>query len=326
MMKYNIRQILCVIVSIACLVSCEDTTLKSPKADFNIDKSDLNVNESMMIEFKGEAESVVVFTGDDKHIYDSLSVSHTGFIVNKGRFSYAYEKPGRYQVVCVASNYDVGAVNLLRDTSSIWVTVIDDQTEIERISCPQILYDEVFAQKCDNDEWLMNLPRKVKFKTAQITTKLEQRLDIYMSSLTSQIDVDSVAYNEKTKYDLAQPLDIKVTSDFGTERSYQLFTQYIPEFKTLKVNGVAAKLLRSEYDYTAFEMHVTLPASTDLSALSMEFTNYTEHDEVWIGDAPLSSGATVNANSDVEFVLKSHIEGREDLAIESRTKLLITTE
>ena len=86
------------------------------------------------------------------HDYELREQSNTGFVVNKNLFTYSYATPGTYKVVCVASTYTDGATDLKRDTCSYTVTVIDDQTEIENISCPQIVYDEVFAERRVADE------------------------------------------------------------------------------------------------------------------------------------------------------------------------------
>ncbi len=290
-----IINILLVICASLFVISCENEEAPDPQAAITVDKLLLKINESMVIRFTGIADQAVVYTGDNMHEYELRDQSNTGFVVNKGLFTYAYTVPGRYKVVCVASTYTDRATDLKRDTCSYTVTVIDNETEIEKISCSQVLYDEVFADKLENDEWLMLLPRKVKYNTSTPSISLSQKLRFYIHSDSTKIFINDKEFSNTsaTKYNLSTPLDITVKSHYGTVRPYKLYTMYYPEFNTFKMLGATGTLVRTEFDYSSFDMEVTLPVGTDISSVKPEFTMFSATDKVYIGDAEQISGSTV---------------------------------
>ncbi len=293
--------------------ACEEEPVPAPQAAMTVNKNQFAINESMVINFTGIAEQAVIYTGDDMHDYELRNQSNTGFVVNKGLFTYAYSAPGTYKVVCLASTYADLAADLKRDTCSYIVTVVDDQTEIEKLSCPQVLYDEVYAEKLPDDEWLMVLPRKVKYNTATPSIALTQRLRFYIQSDSTKVFVNGAEYSNTTRYNLSEPVDILVKSHHGTERPYKLYTIYYPEFETFKLAGVAGNLVRNEYDYSSIELQVTLPAGTDAGSLIPEFTLYSAADKVYIGDAEQTSGiSAVDFTQEVTYRLVSMVDtGKE---------------
>lgn len=322
-MKINIKLLLgmCLILF---MVSCEDENARPPHAEMNINKLQLTVNESMVINFTGTADQTVVYTGDDMHDYNLRDQSNTGFVMNKDLFTYAYSVPGIYKVVCVASTYTDLATDLKRDTCSYTVTVIDNETEIERLSCPQVLYDEVFAKKMENDEWLMTLPRKVKYSTSTPSISLSQRLRFYIPSDSTKVFLNGKAYSNTSKYDLSTPIDIQVKSNYGTIRPYKLYTLYYPEFNVFTLAGSKGTLSRSEFDYSTFEMNVTLPAGTDIRNLVPEFTLYSATDKVYIGDTEQISGvSTVDFTNDVTYRLVSTVPGNPTMEAVSTIKVSV---
>lgn len=307
------------------LCSCENNEVADPVAAVEVNKHQFQINESMIIHFTGSADQVVVFTGDDMHDYGLRSESNTGFVVNKGLFSYSYAQPGTYKVVCVASSYSDGAIGLKRDICSFTVSVVDDETEIEQLSCPQILYDEVFAGRLENDEWLMRLPRRVKYNNATPAISLSQRLRFYIQSDSTQVVVSNKQYAETDKYDLSSTLDIVLTSHFGTVRPYRLHTLYYPEFKSFKLMGVDGVIVRNEFDYSTLTLAITLPAGTDVSRLKPEFTTYSATDKVYIGDTEqFSETSEVNFTGAISYRLVSTLDGRAELSAETTLKVQLT--
>jgi hypothetical protein len=254
----------------------------------------------------------------------SNSQSNTGYVVNKGVFTYSFSTPGVYKVVCVASTYTDLATELKQDTCSRIVTVIDDVTEINRISCSQVLYDEVFADKMENDEWLMKLPRKVKYNNQTPSISLSQKLNFYIDSDSTKIVVNGAKYSSSTKYDLSNALDILVKSNYGTERLYKLHTIYYPEFETFKLAGVEAAFVRNAYDYSTFELQITLAPGTDLSNLVPEFTMTGSTEKAYIGNVEQISGtSTVDFSQNTVYRLVSTSAGNSAVEAEATVRVEI---
>lgn len=307
------------------MIACEEETATTPRATITVNKNQFTINESMIIQFTGVADQVAIYTGDDMHNYDLREQSNTGFVVNKKLFTYSYSTPGVYKVVCLASTYTDGATDLKRDTCSFDVTVIDDRTEIERISCPRIIYDEVFAEKHAGDEWLMRLPRKIKSGNSTPAISLSQRLRFYIQSDSTKIYVNGNEYSSTTQYNLSEPVDILVTSDFGTTRPYKLYTLNYPEFTSFKLQGVEGTLVRNEYDYSTFELQVTLPQDTETSHLVPEFTTSSPSEKVYIEDMEqLSATSAVDFTRNITYRLISTLSGKPDMQAVSTVNVKIT--
>ncbi|WP_262434645.1 DUF5017 domain-containing protein [Jilunia laotingensis] len=323
-MKVAIKLLLGVCISLI-LSSCEEDTAPVPQAAMTVNKGQLEINESMIIHFTGSADQVVVYTGDDMHDYELREQSNTGFVVNKNLFTYSYATPGTYKVVCVASTYTDGATDLKRDTCSYTVTVIDDQTEIENISCPQIVYDEVFAEKLLNDEWLMRLPRKIKYNNQTASISLSQRLRFYIQSELTKVYINDKEFSSTAKYDLSAPVEVSVTSDYGTTRLHKLYTVNYPEFKSFTLAGATGTLIRNEFDYSTFVLEVVLPQGTDVSNLIPEFTTYSPDEKVYIGNVEQLSGTSaVDFTQEVHYRLVSTASGHPDMQAVSDVTVIIT--
>lgn len=311
-MKIAINLLLGVCI-VLLITSCEDETAAVPQAAMAVNKNQLIINESMIINFTGVADQVVVYTGDDMHNYELRDQSNTGFVVNKNLFTYSYTSPGTYKVVCVASTYTDGAIDLKRDTCSYTVTVIDDRTEIDKISCPQIIYDEVFAEKRSNDEWLMRLPRKIKYNNRISTISLSQRLRFYTQSGLTQILINGKEFSSTAKYDLSAPIEVSVKSDYGTTRLHKLYTINYPEFQNFTLAGTTGTLIRNEFDYSTFVLEIILPEGTDVSNLIPEFTTCSPGEKVYIEEVEQTSGTsaadfTKNINYRLVSTLAEHPE------------------
>jgi hypothetical protein len=310
---------MCIFLS---LMACEDESAPAPQAAITVNKNRLAINESMIIRFTGVADQVAVYTGDDMHCYDLREQSNTGFAVNKNLFTYSYSVAGTYRVVCVASTFTDGAADLKRDTCSVTVTVIDNLTEIDRLSCPQILYDEVFAEKHAGDAWLMRLPRKIKYNNATAAISLSQRLRFYVPSDSARIYVNGNEYSATAKYDLSAPVDILVRSDFGAERPYKLYTLNYPEFNSFSLQGIAATLVRNEFDYSTLVLQATLPAGTDASRLVPEFTLSSPSEKAYIGDTEQVTGLSeVDFTREVTYRLVSALPSNGEMQAVTTVKV-----
>lgn len=323
-MKTTVKIVLSLCIPLF-FISCEDDDAPDPVASMTINQNRFMINESMVINFTGFADQVSVFTGDDMHNYELRAESNTGFVVNKGLFTYSYPVPGVYKVVCIASTYSDQAKELKQDTCSFMVTVVDDVTEIDKLSCPQVLYDEVFADKYPNDEWLMVLPRRVKYNTSTPSISLSQRLRFYIQSDSTKVFVNEAEYSATQRYDLSAPVNIRVRSDYGTVRPYKLYTLYYPEFETFKLAGITGTVVRTEFDYSHFEMQVSLPSGTDVTNLAPEFTLFSANDKVYIGSAEQVSGSsTADFTNNITYRLVSTLSVNRDMQAVSTVNVKIT--
>jgi hypothetical protein len=317
-MKIAIRINLGICISLF-FFSCEKEKVIFPQVEASINKELLTINESMIIDFTGSiVDKIVVYTGDNMRNYDLRDQSNTGLVVNKKLFTYSYSVPGTYNVVCVASTSGDKASNLQFVTCSFTVTVIDDQTEIERISCPQIIRDEVYAEKYANDEWLMVLPRSVIYNNREQNIAISQRLRFYIQSDSTKVFINGSNFSATTAYNLSSPLDILVRSDFGTARPYKLYTINYPKFNSFKLLGVNGTVVLNEFDYSTFVLNVTLPFGTNVSDLVPEFTTYLPEEKVYIGNTEQISGnSTVDFTQKVTYHLVSTFPGKPEMQAEA---------
>lgn len=260
-----------ILLSIVMFSSCQDEELSTPAASFTASSVVLKINESVEFKFNGTAQKVSIFTGDDEHLFDSIQSGNTGFVMNKGLFNYAYRYPGHYKVVVVASNFNDNAEQLLMDTTSIYINVVDSDATIKYVSCPKVFYDEIAAENINND-WLIRLPQKILFKNQNLTVASKQKLSVKLGSDSAQLYVNDVAFSATTSYELKNGVQFKVEPYSGEANIYNMYMLYYPEFKTFTINGVAGVLTRNEYNYNKMTMIVALPVGTDVTALIPEFT------------------------------------------------------
>lgn len=275
------------------LASCSDDKATQPTAAFTVDANRVEVNQSVTVRFTGNADNVVVFPGDQGQDYDLIKENNTGLVVNKGLFTYAYSTPGTYKMVCVATNHADEGMSLLSDTCSTWIRVIDDATEIEKISAYPVVRDEIFATQCNDADWLMAFPRKMRYQSGNPAVTLSRKLKFYTASQSTAVLVGGEPYSASKSYDLSAVLDITTRSHEGTERAYKLHTLYYGEFKTFAVAGVKGTIERDPFNYNNYVMNITVAEGTDLSALKPEFTLFADNEKVYIGNEEQSSGVSV---------------------------------
>lgn len=306
-------------------VACEDDTATQPTAAIYVDNATVDVNESVTIHFSGSADNVVVYTGDEEHDYELRDQSNYGLVVNKGFMTYSYSTPGVYKVVCVATNHEDVGRSLLSDTCSVYIKVIDDITEIEKLSAPQMLYDEVFATQVNDVDWLLPLPRKIRYKTSNPSVSLSQKLKFYIPSLTTEVYIDGEVFDSNKRYNLADCHEIQTRSHEGSVRNYKLHTLNYGEFKTFSLAGVSGTIDRTEYDYSYYEINLELPAGTDVTALVPEFTLYAENEVPYIGDRLQQSGVTtVDFTNPVTYRFVVTDADNPDVKLESTCVVTVT--
>lgn len=323
----KISNIILGIVAVSSLIACENNKIEQPQAAMTTEKYIYNINESMEIHFTGTADNVVIYTGDTDHDYNLREESNYGLIVNKGLFTYSYQQPGTYKVVCVATNHADEGQTILRDTCSLTVKVIDDVTEIYKLSAPQVLYDEVFAELVNESDWVLSLPRKIKYKTSTPSVSLSQKLKFYIHSDSTTVFLNDEEFSSSKKYNLENKMDIFVRSHEGSERSYRLYTVNYGEFEKFSLSGVEGTVTRTEYDYSYYEINLVLPSGSDVSDIAPVFTLYGENEKAFIGDTEQISGSTrVDFTQPVTYrIVATHPENPE-ISIESTFVVNVTVQ
>ncbi len=318
------------------LASCEDETAEQPTAAISVDKYKYEVNESMTLRFIGNADNVVVYPGDQNHDYELRDQSNIGLVVNKGIFNYSYRKTGIFKVVCVATNHEDAGNSIKSDTTSVWITVTDNNNVISGVSVNLLNRNELSAEAKSSTDWLLAIPRKARFNGKDVTVATRnQQIYFNTESTTATVsfkEEDAAESTFKTsgdnnRLDLAKVYDLKCASGSGDIRNYKLYGLYIGEFKTFKVGGVTAKLTRSEFDYYENLIDVTVPAGTDLTSLTPEFTlNSPASEKVYIGDVEQTSGSVVDFSSPVTYRFVVNHPDKPSLTVESTCVVTVTAE
>lgn len=294
------------------IYSCKEESVKTPVASVEVNKTNVDKNESVEFIFTGEADQVVVFTGDKGHNFDLKNSQNIGVIVNKNRFSHSYRSPGEYKVFFIASSYSDLAEVLLQDTCLVIINVKDDDASISSISCPQILYDEVFADKQGND-WLLILPQKVLFNNREVSISSQQRLNIKLGSDSATLMINDALFKSTVKYELNSPLELDMTSNFGsTEKSFLYMLRY-PEFENFKIGEYDGVLVRNIYNYDKMEMTVTVPSGTDLGNIIPEFILKEGQSAYINGIEQTSKVSAVDFTSPVTYTLKNSYQDNNNL-------------
>ena len=285
-----------IIAFLACglmMASCSDEKATQPTAAFSVDASELSVNQSVTVHFTGNADNVVIFPGDSGQDYELRNENNTGLVVNKGLFTYAYSTPGLYKMVCVATNHADAGLSILTDTCSTWIRVIDDETEITKISAYPVVRDEIFATQSNESDWLMAFPRKMRYQSSNPAVTLSRKLKFYTKSASTKVSVDGVEFSAAKSYDLSKVLNITAESYEGSLREYKLHTLYYGEFKTFNVAGVKGEIERDPFDYNNYVINISAPAGTDIKALKPTFTLFADNEKVYIDDQEQISGESV---------------------------------
>ena len=318
----------------AMFASCDDKEATQPTAAISVDKYHYEVNESMQLRFIGNADNVVVYPGDETHDYELRAEANSGLVVNKGLLTYAYQKPGIYHVVCVATNHEDAGKSLLSDTTSVWVTVTDDVNTLRGVSVSVLNINEVSADLVNETDWRIAVPRKVRYNGKDVNLALRnQRLTIYQDSPSATVVIKEKDAPEEdykpnlstSKYDLAKVWDIRSTAGSGGVRNYRLYTLYYGEFKSFKLAGVTGQVERHESDYSTYTIDMEVPAGTDLTAVAPEFTlNDPATEKVFIGDEEQVSGTPVDFTSPVTYRFVTSHADNPAITVEAVCKVTVT--
>lgn len=324
-MKLTLKSILGLLVCAVIFTACEEDEATQPVASVSVDKNLYDTNETMTVKFTGSAENVVIFTGDKSHDYELREQSNTGLIVNKGLFTYAYQQPGTFKVVCVATNHADEGQSIKTDTCSFYVKVVDDVTEIEKLSAPAVLYDEVYASQLNDTDWLLEIPRQVKYRTSHKTAIniKKQKLKFYLASDSTKIEVNGAPFSSNTQYDLSKTADITLTSHAGTVRDYKLYTVNYGEFETFTLAGkkmTKNNYTRTEEAYDYAELNIAVAAGVEAPTFDLY-----DNEKVYVDGVEQISGVTTQDFSQpVTYTFEACHPDRPDIIVRSTVVVTAT--
>ncbi len=257
--------------SFCCSCLDENEEARNPQSVVTVNRTELEINQSMEIRFNGVADQVVVYTGDEGHDYLLRDSNNTGTVMNKGLFTYSYSVPGTFLVVVLATTYDTYMGNGLHtDTTSFNVTVKDDVTELEQVYS-SITPNVYYASLVNETDWVMCLPKKQVYNGREVTLNASrQRLSFEIASDSSKIYFDGELHDPRAYYDLTGTHDIRVVSDFGSVRDYKFHTLVYPEFNTVSLDGATGTLVRDAFYQDRLVYRFTLPEGTSNPVVQFE--------------------------------------------------------
>jgi hypothetical protein len=305
--------------------SCEEETVNAPQAAFQVSDTDVSVNQTIIFTFTGaNARQAVVFTGDEGHDYELREHGNSGLTMSKGSLSYSYKKPGNYNVVLVATNYDRAGDRILEAKAEANIVVSDTRTGLSVVSLRRDMLTKEIQGEIIDDVILFAVPYKVRIRNRDTAVNpAKQRMDITAASESATILLNDAEYSNKTYYDLTQPLVLKIRAGSGDEVSYNLRTIKYPVFETFSINGVAGTVAYDDYNFNKTHITVTLPEGTDKSALVASFAS-TDAGEVVVGETVQQSGVTPNDfTQTVIYRLKNVDGGNEKLRCESTVEVIV---
>ena len=321
MKKYN----LIFLIIFFLFSSCEEEIVDTPDASFNMSAEEVSINETVEFEYTGtNAKQIVVYTGDTDHDYELKTQSNTGFVMNKGRLTYAYKKPGTYKVVVVATNYNKDGSEIIFNTVEKTIVVIDDRTDLRQISLKKDLYNKELPAIVLDNILFFTVPYKVRINNRDIAVSASaQRLEIVAYSESASILINEEDFVATTRYDLTQPLALAVVSDAGDTKNYVVETLRLPVFESFSINGVSGSIIYSDYHFDKMYISITLPAGTNRAALVPEFASV-DAKSIKIDETEQTSGnSTVDFSSPVIYRLINWKDGLEN-KINCETEIEVT--
>lgn len=323
--KYLIKNLILLLATIA-FSSCEKTEIQDPIAQIRLSSTEAFVNEPIEFWFEGVAEQVALFTGDAEHVYGDTTSENVAVVMNKNWYSYSYRKSGNYTVMVIASTYGDYGSNLKVDTTSINITIKADPNAqiIKMISCPYIIYDEVFAI-AHEDDWLLGLPYKALYNDRAITISANQKMSIHVGVDSAEVFINDQAFSVTEKYALEEKQVVRVDLASGEQMLSDLYMLRIPEFKNFSIGGNEAEILRNDFNYYRMELHIEQADSIDLSNLAPIFELQDARTKVFYAGEEISSGTSIDFSQPVEFTLKLNVEGRDDLMLSTKITAIVTT-
>lgn len=321
MKKINIISLLFILL----MYSCDNEEVTVPNADFTISSNTLSVNETVTFNYTGtSARQVVIYTGDVGHDYSLKEESNTGLVLNKGILTYSYKKPGVYKAVLVATNYDKEGKEIIFDTAEAEIIVEDDRTDLRIISLKKDIYNKEIQGRIVDNKILFAVPYKVRINNRDIVINVaQQRIELSAYSDAAKLTVNGESYQANTKYNLNNPVNIKIESDAGDTKEYEVVVLRYPIFETYTINDITGTITYSDFDFDKVNISVTLPAGTDVKALKPVFSS-ADAQTVKISDADQISGETsIDFTHPATYLLRTWDIENENLFSETEIEVTV---
>lgn len=324
-----------------CLFSCNDNFIneiyKEPIAHFSV-KEGLNagqyeVFESVLFSNTGTGQSYVVFPGDAGHKYGTSG--NMGFTTaSNGSFAYSYQEVGDYTAVWVASSVK-GDGTISTKADSVKIKVVSSNGGLEQfyLSNFYTLTDfgvtyKAYSKAISKDTLVCPILYSgwKNFKTLSDRNRIVCNFRL-SSTLAKLYWVDAVSGAEKelktgstastdgvsfTTNSNSSIQEYTVRTASGLSTNYFIAAAVIPNFTrfTVNVGGIDynAVITRDVSYYNQFNVQLTLPSETDLSALKPTF-------EVVGNDPNLTDGSnydvTVNGQKQTSGVSTQNFSSKQ---------------
>jgi len=307
-----------------------DEMYVEPKAVFSIGNNEsFDVFETVLFSNKGEGQKFVVFPGDFSHVYNKAK--NNGLACNSdGTFSYAYQEPGVYNAVWIATSMKANG-EIVSSIDSMKIHVVAQGGGLASFSITRIAKMADFGStffyesygKFETDKnivcpmpyqlWTSSAIKRtvgVKFSLNSNLAKLNWKLTEGDVSLLSESATKVFRFDKDSKL---MPQSIAVQSTAGQEVLYEVMAMVIPEFTQFSINGVSGVQTRDLSAFNKFNLVVDLPDNTVLNTLTPTFTVFNNDPNLIDsqrtvsvkanGVAQTSNVTVVNFTNDVNYVL-----------------------
>lgn len=352
------------ILSIACvsalLFSCEENAYLEdvyvqPEAEFTTEKDTYEVFESVVFTNAGSGQNYVVYTGDPGHVYGEPG--STGFATaSNGTFSYAYNEPGEYTVVWIASSVSV-AGDIEKDEATSTIKVVSTDGGLDKLTISKLykmteygsaVYYEPDAEFVSATEMKCPILFAAWRDASFNSIKAKQLLSFQLSSTLASfywMNPNTNEYTElKSDYAGSRIVEFvqdgklavqkfKVVTASGYETEYELAPVMIPQFTKFSVNGVDAKITRDIAYYDRYNVELTLPEGTDLKNVVPVFEVMNNDPNlvdgtnvlVTVGGQIQQSGVTAVdlSSGEVVYTVKSQLMGSTNEAYSETAEMVV---
>ncbi len=353
----NILIICLVVIFASCASDFIEDLYVQPVASFSIDKTEYDVLESVNFTNSGQGQKYVVYPGDSLHRYNR--VGETGYATaSNGKFSYSYQDPGTYTAVWIASSInDKGEVITAID--SVKINVIAKNGGLDKFTIYNIyrmpeysgtVYYSSYGEFISSDTILCPIIFDAWRDATVNSIKANQLIYFDLaSSLASMYWVDESNTEREIKSGISSYRFVKFVRDgklaiqqfvvktaSGIKNNYYVAPVLIPKMTKFSINGVEGTISRNLAYYNQYDIAITLPSGTDLSAVTPVFEtmnndpNLTDGNnvKVWVGDQLQTSGVSVvNASGkSITYKIQATLLGSDNPALmqEATVKVTIT--